>query len=121
MHLDHVARQDCPEEFKGVVNEDVDVASDIHAKHEHDLPCSFAYSYKCGSAINSISSSIMSYTEYKESSAGILQKGLKVGRDIIAQVSNEEKENNQDEDHFLAKIEEMVVKLEEDGTYSVTF
>ena len=45
--IDPVARQDCPDEFKGVVSEVVDFASDIHAKRKHDLTCSFSESHKC--------------------------------------------------------------------------
>ena len=45
--IDPVARVNCPEEFKGVVSEVVDFASDIHAKRHHDLTCSFPESHKC--------------------------------------------------------------------------
>ena len=44
-------------------------------------------------------------------------RGLKVGKNIVVWVSNEEKEANQDKDYFVAKIGERAVKLEEDGTY----
>ena len=45
--IDPVTRADCPDEFKGVVSEVVDFASDIHAKRKHDLTCSFPESHKC--------------------------------------------------------------------------
>ena len=38
---------ECPEEYKGTVSEVVDFASDIHAKRQHDLTCSFPESHKC--------------------------------------------------------------------------
>ncbi len=39
--IDPVACNDCPEEFKGVVSEVVNISSDILAKCSHDLTCSF--------------------------------------------------------------------------------
>ena len=45
-------------------------------------------------------------------------KGLKIGKNIIIWVSNEEKEDNQDVNYFVAKIEVRELKLEGDGTYS---
>ena len=45
--INPVARQNFPDEFKGVVNEVVDFSSGIHAKREHDLTCSFAETHKC--------------------------------------------------------------------------
>ena len=45
--IDPVAHADCPDEFKGVVSEVVDFASDIHAKRKHDLMCSFPETHKC--------------------------------------------------------------------------
>jgi len=41
------ADDECPEEYKGTVSEVVDFASDIHAKRQHDLTCSFPESHKC--------------------------------------------------------------------------
>ena len=38
---------DCPKEFKGIVCEVVDFASDVNAKREHDLTCTFPESHKC--------------------------------------------------------------------------
>lgn len=37
----------CPEEFKHVVTEVFDFSSDIHAKREHDLTCTFPETHKC--------------------------------------------------------------------------
>lgn len=45
-------------------------------------------------------------------------KGLKVGQNIVVRVSNEEKDDNPDENYFVAKVEEKAIKLEEGGTYS---
>ena len=45
--IDPAAREDCPDEFKGVVLEVVDFASDIHKKWKHDLTCNFPESCKC--------------------------------------------------------------------------
>ena len=45
--IDPAAREDCPEEFKGVVSEVVDFVSDIHAKQSHELTCSFPKTHKC--------------------------------------------------------------------------
>jgi len=39
--VDPAIKLDCPEDFKGVVSEVVDFATDIHAKQEKDLTCSF--------------------------------------------------------------------------------
>lgn len=44
--------------------------------------------------------------------------GLTVGKNIIVRVSNEEREENLDEDYFVAKIEKRAVKLDEAGVYS---
>ena len=47
---------------------------------------------------------------------------LKVGQNIIVRVSDEEREDNPDEEYFVAKIKGKVKQLEEDGVYSaVTF
>jgi hypothetical protein len=43
---------------------------------------------------------------------------LTVGKDIIVRVSNDEKDDNPDEDYFVARIEEKAIKLEADGLYS---
>ena len=45
--VDPAAREDCPEEFKGVVCEVVDFATDINAKRFHDLTCSWPETHKC--------------------------------------------------------------------------
>ena len=45
--IDPATKDDCPDEFKGVVLEVVDFASDIHAKRHHDLTCSFPETHKC--------------------------------------------------------------------------
>ena len=45
--IDPIADEDCPQEFKGVVMEVVDFASDIHAKRDHDTTCSFPETHKC--------------------------------------------------------------------------
>ena len=45
--IDPVTRSDCPVEFKGVVSEVVDFASDIQAKRAFDLTCTFPESHKC--------------------------------------------------------------------------
>ena len=47
-----------------------------------------------------------------------LREGLSVGENIIVWVSNGEKEDNPDEEYFVAKIKERAIKLEEAGTYS---
>ncbi len=39
--------QDCPDEFKHVVSEVVDFSSDINAKRQHDLTCTFPETHKC--------------------------------------------------------------------------
>ena len=46
---------------------------------------------------------------------------LKVGQNIIVRVSNDEKDDNPDEEYFVAKIQEKARKLEEAGTYSAVF
>ena len=43
---------------------------------------------------------------------------LSVGKNIIVRVSNEEREQNLDEDYFVAKIEKRAVELDEAGVYS---
>ena len=45
--IDPVADENCPEEFKEVISEVVDFASDIHAKRELDTTCSFPETHKC--------------------------------------------------------------------------
>ena len=45
--IDPVTWDNCPEEFKGVVTEVVDFASDINAKRAHDVTCSFPEIHKC--------------------------------------------------------------------------
>ena len=45
-------------------------------------------------------------------------EGLIVGENIVVRVSNEEKEDNPDEEYFVAKVKEKAIKLEEAGTYS---
>ena len=45
--IDPAANPACPDEFKGVVMEVVDFSSDIHAKREHDVTCTFPESHKC--------------------------------------------------------------------------
>ena len=45
-------------------------------------------------------------------------EGLSVGENMIVRVSNNEKEDNPDEEYFVAKIKEKAIKLEEAGTYS---
>ena len=43
---------------------------------------------------------------------------LSIGNNIIAWVSKEEREENLDEDYFVAKIERSALKLDEAGVYS---
>ena len=45
--IDPAARDDCPDEFKGVVSAVPGFSSDIHAKKNHDLTCSFSETRKC--------------------------------------------------------------------------
>ena len=45
--IEPVTNEDCPDEFKHVVSEVVDFASDINAKRAHDLTCSFPETHKC--------------------------------------------------------------------------
>jgi len=45
-------------------------------------------------------------------------EGLSVGENIIVRVSNDEKDENPDEEYFVAKIEEKAKQLEEEGVYS---
>ena len=45
--MEPLINDDCPEEFKHVVTEVVDFSSDIHAKREHDLTCTFPETHKC--------------------------------------------------------------------------
>ena len=42
-----VINHDCPEEFRHVVSEVVDFSSDINAKRQHDLTCTFPETHKC--------------------------------------------------------------------------
>ena len=44
--------------------------------------------------------------------------GLRIDKNIIFRVSNEEKDDNLDEEYFMAIIEEKAMKLEDDGVYS---
>ena len=47
---------------------------------------------------------------------------LSVGENVIVWVSDEERNDNPNEDYFMAKVEGEVNKLDEDGVYSaVTF
>ena len=45
--VEPLINDDCPEEFKHVVTEVADFSSDIHAKREHDLTCTFPETHKC--------------------------------------------------------------------------
>ena len=45
--IDPVADECCPEAFKDVVSELVGFVSDIHAKREHGITCSFPETHKC--------------------------------------------------------------------------
>ena len=45
--VEPVINPDCPEEFKRVVSEVVDFSSDINAKRQHDLTCTFPETHKC--------------------------------------------------------------------------
>ena len=45
--MERLINNDCPEEFKHVVTEVVDFSSDIHAKREHDLTCTFPETHQC--------------------------------------------------------------------------
>ena len=45
--VEPVMNEDCPDEFKHVVSEVVDFSSDINAKREHDLTCTFPETHKC--------------------------------------------------------------------------
>ena len=45
--INPVANPVCPDEFKDVVMEVVDFLSNIHAKGEHDVTCTFPESHKC--------------------------------------------------------------------------
>ena len=44
--IDPTAKDDCPDEFKGIILEVVDFASNIHAKRDHDLTCRFPETHK---------------------------------------------------------------------------
>ena len=43
---------------------------------------------------------------------------LRVGKNFIVRVSNEERDDNPDEEPFVAKVEEKATKPEVDGVYS---
>lgn len=45
--INPAANNECPDEFKEVIMEVVDFASDIHAKRQHDLTCTFPETHKC--------------------------------------------------------------------------
>ncbi len=45
--VEPVINKDCPEVFKWVVSEVVDFSSNIQAKREHDLTCTFLETHKC--------------------------------------------------------------------------
>jgi hypothetical protein len=45
-------------------------------------------------------------------------EGLEIGEDVIVRISNEEREDNPNEEYFVARIEERAIKLEASGTYS---
>ena len=48
----------------------------------------------------------------------IVSTGLKVGRIVVLQIAEEEREMNPDEEYFVAKMEERAKKIDEDEIYS---